>query len=55
MFEKYDRVNLNSLLLDGVAIDKNKTTSNMVVSTYQRLFDIIRNNVRYVEVKKSLN
>ena len=63
MFEKYEIVKLNSLLLDGVVIDKNETTSNMAISTYQRIydwfsskyFDIIKNNERYVEVEKLLN
>ena len=63
LFEKYDKVKLNSLLLDGVVVNKNETTSNMAISTYQRIydwfsskyFDIIRNNVRYVEVEKLLN
>ena len=63
LFEKYDKVKLNSLLLDGLVVDKNETTSNMAISTYQRIydwlsskhFDIIRNNVRYVEIEKLLN
>lgn len=63
LFEKYDKVNLNSLLLDGVVIDKNETTANIAISTYQRIFDwfsskyfdFIKNNERYVEVKKLLN
>lgn len=63
LFEKYDKVKLNSLLLDGLVVDKNVTTSNMAISTYQRIydwlsskhFDIIKNNVRYVEIEKLLN
>ena len=59
LFEKYDKVKLNSLLLDGVVIDKNETTSNMAISTYQRIydwlsskhFDIIRNSVDLLKLK----
>jgi hypothetical protein len=33
LFEKYDKVKLNTLLLDGLVVDKNETTSNMAIST----------------------
>lgn len=39
LFEKYDKVKLNSLLLDVVIIDKSTTTSNTSISTYERIFD----------------
>lgn len=35
LFAKYDKVKLNSLFLDGVVVDKNETTSNIAISTYQ--------------------
>ena len=63
LFEKNDKVKLNSLLLDGIVIDKNETTSNMAISTYQRIydwvsskyFDKVRNNYSFKEVENLLN
>lgn len=62
LFEKYDKVKLNSLLLDGVIIDKSTTTYNTSISTYERIFDWfslkyfdkVRNNDIYMEIEKLL-
>ena len=62
-FEKYDKVKLDSLLLNGIVIDKNNTTSNTPITTYQRIydwiystyFDKVRANSRFNQVEQLLN